>query len=153
MDTPIPEQILGTLVKDWPTLLIVVLFAAALWVLFRRHLLENARSIENMNAVVSNYKELNQQVSADSERYRIISQALISENEKIREQYNDIRHDLQNLMLENNRLKALVEATNEMTRATGSDVKVISKDILRARAEIDSVSDRISALPNYSSHP
>ena len=156
------SAILQSFIDQWPSMTFLCVLGISFWALFRRHLSETRALIDQSNTVfsdalsrnkeiVSQYKELCEQNRIDIDKYRMMADAAIKDNEEWREKYNLIRSELHELLLENQRLKTIVDKTNEMVRATGGDVKVIAKELEKTRSDIDKVSEQIELLPSFNS--
>lgn len=151
------EKILPSLIEQWPALAGLISISAIFWTLFKKYLEENKNLLEGVRAVSSEhnnsiqkvlerYRDLSEDQVKEIDRLRVLVTSLVNENEKIGKRYDDIKSEFTKVALENNALLRVIENIEEMVRATGGDVKVISKQLEKSRNEIKGVSDKIFLL-------
>ncbi|OPX55554.1 hypothetical protein SAMN02745127_01489 [Oceanospirillum multiglobuliferum] len=155
------EKVITSLIEQWPALTGLIVIAGVFWVLFRRYLDENKILLEgvkslssehkdSINQVLDRYRVLSEDQVKEIDRLRILVSSLVTENEKIGKRYDDIKSEFHKVALENGALKRAIDNLEEMMRATGGDVKVISTQLRKTQEDIEDVSSKIMLLERHS---
>jgi len=152
------SEIIQSLIKQWPALAGLIVIAFVFWTLFKKYLEENKTLLEGVRSlstdhrssidqVLERYRLLSDDQVAEITRYRSLVTSLVDENEKIGKRYDDIRDQFSRVSIENKGLKRAVENVEEMIRATGGDVKMISTQLQKAQEDIDDVTKLLEHKP------
>ena len=150
--------IIQSLINQWPALTGLVVIAFVFWTLFKKYLEENKTLLEGVRSlstdhrssidqVLERYRLLSDDQVAEIARLRSLVTSLVDENEKIGKRYDDIRDQFSRVSIENKGLKRAVENVEEMLRATGGDVKMISTQLQKAQEDIDDVTKLLEHKP------
>ena len=147
------QAFFSALINQWPALAGLAAIALAFWKLFEKHLEENRSLLSETRKLIGEYKLLSDHKVEEIERLRIQFMAVLKDNQRaskkyddMNKRYDDIKTEFSNLLLENRGLKRMLDSIEEMLRATGGDVKVISTQIRKAQEDIDSVSYKMNLL-------
>jgi chromosome segregation ATPase len=152
------NEIISALIKQWPALTGLMVIAFAFWTLFKKYLEENKTLLEGVRSlstdhrssidqVLERYRLLSDDQVAEIARLRTLVTSLVDENEKIGKRYDDIKSEFSKVSIENRGLKRAIENVEEMLRATGGDVKVISTQLQKAQKDIDDVTRLLEHKP------
>ncbi|MFM0052798.1 hypothetical protein [Caballeronia grimmiae] len=144
------EKLLEALITQWPALAGLALIALAFWKLFEKHLEENRALLEENKKLIDEYRQLSGQKVDEIERLRKQFMGLLDENERVTKRYDEMKSEFSKLFIENRALRRTIDTIEEMMRATGSDVKVISTQLRKQQEDIYEVSNRIEALDYHS---
>jgi len=153
------NEIIQSLINQWPALTGLVVIAFVFWTLFKKYLEENKTLLEGVRSlstdhrssidqVLERYRLLSDDQVAEIARLRSLVTSLVDENEKIGKRYDDIRDQFSRVSIENKGLKRAVENVEEMLRATGGDVKMISTQLQKAQEDIDDVTKLLEHKPD-----
>jgi len=152
------NEVIKSLIDQWPALAGLLVIAFVFWTLFKKYLEENKTLLEGVRSLSSDHRSSIDQVL---ERYRLLSDdqvaeiarlrtlvtSLVDENEKVGKRYDGIREDFSRVSIENHGLKRAIENIEEMLRATGGDVKMISTQLQKTQNDIDDVTKLLE--PKY----
>ena len=136
--------------QQWPSLAAVAVLGIVVWRIFQKFLEEN-------NKMLLSYKELSDTQGKDLERYRAILMNLFDEHRNIMDEnqntsrkYEETRQKLTEVMIEYDNLMRIAEQLEEMIRAMGGDMKVISINLATFRNDMKDASDQIFRIESAS---
>lgn len=133
-------DIVQPIVAQWPTLGGLVVLGLTFWKMAENYLRENKQLLEGNKA-------LSDQRAEEIERLRVLLERIEKERNATLENYQSLREDFSKIMMENASLKRLIEALEEMVRASGGDIKVIAKQVEANSEELKEISEALFALP------
>lgn len=129
----IDQEVLKTIISQWPTLGGLCLLGYALWTIFGKY-------IEESKTLLAEHKALSNHRAEEAERLRILMN-------KFEEHNRILQKEFANITIENKLLRKLVSDLEEMVRANGGDIKLISKIIEKNSEELRDISATLTALP------
>lgn len=152
------NEIVKSLIEQWPALTGLLVVSFVFWTLFKKYLEENKTLLEGVRSLSSDHRSSIDQVL---ERYRLLSDdqvaeiarlrtlvtSLVDESEKIGKRDDGTREEFSRVSIENRGLKRAIENVEEMLRATGGDVKMISTQLQKAQEDIDDVTKLLEHNP------
>ena len=170
------EIIIKSLIDQWPSLTGLICLSLVSWVLFKKYFEENKSLIEGLKVlsseqrsdlekliqkhqefsieqrssidqVLDRYKNLSNDQVSEINRLQTLVRSLLDENERIGKRYDEIKNEFSKLTFENRALKKAVDNVDEMVRATGGDVKVISTQLRKAQEDIVEMTKWIEYKP------
>ena len=103
---------------------------------------------EESKAILEANKSLSNQRAEEINRLRAMLDQIEQQKVGSYESYQTLRQEFAKLAVENASLKRLIIALEEMVRATGGDVKLISKKIEDNTENIKEISSILLALPS-----
>lgn len=133
------NAVISALLGQWPSLVGLIAIAYVFWTMFKKHLEENRQLIEQ-------YRLLSSDKAEEIDRLRKQFLGLLDENERVSRRYDEMKSEFSKLLMENRALKRVIDSIEEMLRATGGDVKVISTQLRKTQEDLDDVSSKINLL-------
>lgn len=156
--------ILTSLLAQWPALVVFVFVGFIFWRMFEKSLSENKENMLENKLIINEYKKMLDQKLSDSkqllEEYRTLSEqkvkeierlqkqfmGLLDENDRANKRYDEMRNEFAKLLVENHALKRTIDRIEEMLRATGGDVKVISTELRKAQNDIETMANKVNMI-------
>ena len=133
------SQILSPILAQWPSLVGLVALGWTIWKVVDKYTAEN-------KVIMRQWKQLADNKESEVLRLRALLDQLEKDKFSLSEQYQAIREQYTTLSVENKSLKKLAIQMEEMVRATGGDVKVLTRTLEIANEELAEIR-AVIALP------
>ena len=143
---PNMTPIINALVAQWPALVGLLAIALVFWKMFEKHLDENRLLLGENKKLIEEYRLLSTHKVEEIDRLRKQFLGVLDENERVSKRYDEMKAEFSKLVMENRALKRTIDSIEEMLRATGGDVKVISTQLRKTQEDLDDVSSKITLL-------
>lgn len=138
--------IFTTLLNQWPSFVGLIAIGLIFWKMFEKHLDETKSLLGENRKLFEEYRILSEHKVGEIERLQKQFRGVLDENERINKRYEEMKAELSKMLLENRGLRRVIDNIEEMLRATGGDVKVLSTVLRQTQDDVKEMSHKILLL-------